>query len=74
MDSIDFRPLIVSFLVAVSLAACSDDPKPVLDVDRVAVLYVCHGEPAVFENGDVPIRFPDGSEFGPHGAEIGVPV
>ena len=74
MDSIDFRPLIVSFLVAVSLAACSDDPKPVLDVDRVAVLYVGHGEPAVFENGDVPISFPDGSEFGPHGADIGVPV
>jgi hypothetical protein len=28
----------------------------------------------VFENGDIPISFPDGSEFGPHGASLGVPV
>ena len=41
---------------------------------RVAVLFVGHGEPAAFEDGNVPIGFWDGSVFGPHAAELGVPL
>jgi protoheme ferro-lyase len=40
---------------------------------RVALMFVGHGEPAAVEDGDVPITFPDGSPFGPHGVELGVP-
>ena len=72
MSLVAFRSLIVAVLLAVFLAACSGDSDP--GNERIAVLYVGHGEPAVFENGDIPISFPDGSEFGPHGADIGVPV
>ena len=72
MYSVAFRSLVLAFLLAVALTACSSSSKQ--DVERIAVLYVGHGEPAVFENGDIPISFPDGNEFGPHGADIGVPV
>ena len=76
MNFVAIRSSILAFLLAVSLNACSSssDPDPNQDVERIAVLYVAHGEPAVFENGDIPISFPDGDEFGPHGADIGVPV
>ncbi len=40
---------------------------------RVALMFVGHGEPATVEEGDIPIVFPDGSPFGPHGVELGVP-
>jgi len=40
---------------------------------RVALMFVGHGEPATVEEGDVPIVFADGSPFGPHGVELGVP-
>lgn len=40
---------------------------------RVALMFVGHGEPATVEDGDVPVVFPDGSAFGPHGVELGVP-
>ncbi len=37
-------------------------------------MYVGHGEPAVVEDGDIPIAtFADGSPFGPHAVELGVP-
>jgi protoheme ferro-lyase len=36
-------------------------------------MFVGHGEPATAEEGDVPIVYPDGSPFGPHGVELGVP-
>ena len=36
-------------------------------------MFVGHGEPARVEDGDVPLSFPDGSPFGPHGVELGVP-
>ncbi len=42
-------------------------------IPRVALMYVGHGEPAAVEDGDIPITFPDGTPFGPHGAELGVP-
>jgi protoheme ferro-lyase len=74
MAAINFRLLILAVVLAVSLTACSSDSDKGKDTERVAVLYVGHGEPAVFENGDIPISFPDGSAFGPHGADIGVPV
>jgi protoheme ferro-lyase len=78
MDVDAFRSLILTVLFAVSLSACSSDSdpeaEPEQDIERIAVLYVGHGEPAVFENGDIPVSFPDGSAFGPHGADIGVPV
>lgn len=41
---------------------------------RVALMYVGHGEPATPEDGDIPISYPDGSEFGPHGVELNVPL
>jgi len=72
MGTIAVRSLILAVFLAVFLAACSTDRTPA--IERIAVLYVGHGEPAVFENGDIPVGFPDGSEFGPHGADIGVPV
>ena len=40
---------------------------------RVALMFVGHGEPATVEDGDIPIVFPDGLPFGPHGVELGVP-
>ncbi len=40
---------------------------------KVALMFVGHGEPAIVEDGDIPIVFPDGSPFGPHGVELGVP-
>jgi len=42
-------------------------------VKRVALMFVGHGEPTTVEDGDVPVVFPDGSAFGPHGVELGVP-
>jgi protoheme ferro-lyase len=69
-----FRSLILVFVLAASLTACSSSNNPDETNERIAVLYVGHGEPAVFERGDEAISFPDGSEFGPHGADIGVPV
>ena len=76
MNAIAFRSFVLSFVFAVSLNACSSssDPDPVEEIERIAVLYIGHGEPAVFENGDIPVSFPDGSDFGPHGVTIGVPV
>jgi hypothetical protein len=78
MDTIPVGTLGLAVVLAVSQSACSDDPvqdaDAVQETERVAVLYVGHGEPAVFENGDLPVSFPDGNEFGPHGADIGVPV
>ena len=41
---------------------------------RVALLFVGHGEPSVFEDGDVPITLADGSMFGPHAESLSVPV
>jgi protoheme ferro-lyase len=72
MYSHAFRALVLATFLATSLIACSSSSDP--EVERIAVLYVGHGEPTVFEDGDIPISFPDGSEFGPHGAELGVPV
>jgi protoheme ferro-lyase len=43
-------------------------------IPRVALMYVGHGEPAKVEDGDIPIVFPDGTPFGPHGTELGVPL
>jgi protoheme ferro-lyase len=43
------------------------------EAKRIALMFVGHGEPAAVEDGDVPVVFPDGSPFGPHGAEAGVP-
>lgn len=52
-----------------------DTPGPCVDdgVRRIALLYVGHGEPAVAEDGDVPITYPDGEPFGPHAESLGVP-
>ena len=43
-------------------------------IPRVALMYVGHGEPATVEDGDIPIVFPDGTPFGPHGTVLGVPA
>jgi protoheme ferro-lyase len=40
---------------------------------NVALLYVGHGEPAHAEDGDVPITHADGTPFGPHAVDLGVP-
>ena len=40
---------------------------------RIALMYVGHGEPAMVEDGFKPLSFPDGSLFGPHAVELGVP-
>ncbi len=41
--------------------------------NQVAVMFVGHGEPPTFEEGNVPTYFWDGTPFGPHGVELGVP-
>jgi len=41
---------------------------------RIALMYVGHGEPAMVEDGFNPLSFPDGSLFGPHAVELGVPA
>lgn len=43
-------------------------PAPV-----VALLFVGHGEPRTFEAGNMPIVLADGTPFGPHAAQLGVP-
>ena len=40
---------------------------------RIALMFVGHGEPAMVDDGFIPLSFPDGSPFGPHGVELGVP-
>ena len=40
---------------------------------RVALMFVGHGEPTIVEDGDIPIVYPDGAPFGPHGVDLGVP-
>ncbi|MEX0326127.1 MAG: ferrochelatase [Puniceicoccaceae bacterium] len=54
--------------------AAVNKPKDNNRIPRVALMYVGHGEPATAEDGDIPIVFPDGSEFGPHGVELDVPA
>lgn len=58
--------LIAVGLISVLLLGCWEHK-------RVAVLFVGHGEPATFEDGDEVIGFWDGSDFGPHAADLGVP-
>ena len=41
--------------------------------DKIALLFVGHGEPATAADGDVPITLADGTPFGPHAASLGVP-
>lgn len=41
--------------------------------DKVALLFVGHGEPRTFEDGDASIFLADGTPFGPHAASLGVP-
>ena len=63
MHTIALRTVLLVFMFAAFLAACSSDSNNAKE--RIAVLYVGHGEPTVFENGDIPIEFPDGfDEFG----------
>jgi len=42
--------------------------------ERVGVVFVGHGEPATFADGDVAITFPDGRVLGPFGDTLGVPA
>ncbi len=42
-------------------------------VESVALLFVGHGEPTVFADGDESITLADGTLFGPHGVDLGVP-
>ncbi len=39
----------------------------------VALVFIGHGEPAMAEDGDIQISYPDGTPFGPHAVELGVP-
>jgi protoheme ferro-lyase len=55
---------------ALNESGCFEDED---DMRKVAVLFVGHGEPAVVEDGDVPITLADGTPFGPHGVSLGVP-
>ena len=41
--------------------------------ERVGVIFVGHGEPQSYADGDVPIEFPDGGTLGPFAASLGVP-
>nr|MDJ0853372.1 ferrochelatase [Myxococcota bacterium] len=41
--------------------------------ERVALLFVGHGEPETAADGDVPITLADGTPFGPHAEDLGVP-
>ena len=52
------------------LAACTNGGS---SPENVAVLFVGHGEPSVCDDGDIPIKLLDGTPFGPHGVDIGVP-
>ncbi|WP_300624241.1 ferrochelatase [Ilumatobacter sp.] len=61
-------------LPAEPAASEADATTPPADETRVALVFVGHGEPVHVADGDVPISFPDGSEFGPHGASLGAPV
>lgn len=53
--------------------ATADLRRPWRGFKLVALTFVGHGEPTTVKDGDVPIAFPDGSPFGPHGVELGVP-
>jgi protoheme ferro-lyase len=62
--------LIIGLCLSVVLAGCSSDSN---SNEKVALLFVGHGEPTVCEDGDVPITLADGTPFGPHGSSLGVP-
>jgi protoheme ferro-lyase len=67
--------LALGILFAASTALPKDqgDHKKAKKSKNVAVMFVGHGEPAKAEDGDIPITFPDGTPFGPHAVELGVP-
>jgi protoheme ferro-lyase len=62
--------LALGFCFLAALAGCSSNSDT---KEKVALLFVGHGEPAVCEDGDVPITLADGTPFGPHGAGLNVP-
>ena len=43
-------------------------------VEKVGVVFVGHGEPSSYADGDVAITFPDGRALGPFAASLGVPL
>jgi protoheme ferro-lyase len=59
------------FLVGLVLAGCGSAEAA---DQRVALLFVGHGEPSAFADGDIPIVLADGTEFGPHAVDLGTPV
>ena len=61
------------FLGLCLLVACSDNSGGAAP-EQVALLFVGHGEPEAFEDGNWPITHDDGSPFGPHAEELGVPA
>lgn len=46
---------------------------PIAPEEAVAVLFVGHGEPSSYADGDVEISFADGSSFGPFAVDLDVP-
>ena len=56
-----------------TLQKAKDTLPPRFGSQRVALMFVGHGEPETAEDGDIPIVFADGTPFGPHGVELGVP-
>ena len=43
-------------------------------MEKVGVLFVGHGEPPSYADGDVAITFADGGALGPFAASLGVPI
>ncbi|MDH3574475.1 MAG: ferrochelatase [Desulfobacteraceae bacterium] len=62
----------------IALNGCSSDSSQNTALtpsnENVAVLFVGHGEPTFFEDGDQNITMADGSSFGPFGTSLSVPV
>jgi len=56
--------------VSVLVVACGDDEEA---KEKVALMFVGHGEPAACQDGDKPITLADGTPFGPHATTLGVP-
>lgn len=64
------RWLIAICAIMLLVAGCSGGD----DSETIAVLFVGHGEPTAFADGDVALTFPDGTPFGPHAETLGVPA
>ena len=71
-QAVRFFPLLIVLVVLTGCSGDSDSERTSTS-EKVALLFVGHGEPATFEDGNIPVTHADGSLFGPHAESLAVP-